>query len=242
MSATSSLILFLFAIGGAFIQRVSGFGFGIFIMTILPYIMPSYGECTTLSGLMGSVTSIIIVVKMWKHISWHKLWPILLTFLIISFFAVQMLSQAGDVLLKRILGAVLILVSLYFFFLSEKIKVKPTIPTQISMGTISGLMGGFFAMQGPPAVLYFIASTKTKEEYVAISQCYFLTGNIFMTIFRYYNGYLTPAVGIAWLYGLLGVIIGTALGAKVFQRISTPTLKKIIYFYMAICGLLALLS
>ena len=28
-------------------------------------------------------------------------------------------------------------------------------------------MGGFFGMQGPPAVLYFIQSELTKEQYMA---------------------------------------------------------------------------
>ena len=51
------------AMMAAFVQRVSGFGFGIFIMTVLPYLMPSYGEATALSGMLALVTSAIIVYK-----------------------------------------------------------------------------------------------------------------------------------------------------------------------------------
>ena len=32
--------LFLLSIGASFVQRTTGFGFGIFIMTMLPSIMP----------------------------------------------------------------------------------------------------------------------------------------------------------------------------------------------------------
>ena len=32
------------AAGASFIQRTIGFGFGIFIMTALPFLMPSYAE------------------------------------------------------------------------------------------------------------------------------------------------------------------------------------------------------
>ena len=51
----SSIVLsiFLLSIGASFIQRTTGFGFGIFIMTMLPFLMPSYGEATTLSGLLA---------------------------------------------------------------------------------------------------------------------------------------------------------------------------------------------
>ena len=44
--------LFLLSIGASFVQRTTGFGFGIFIMTMLPSIMPSFGEATTLSGIL----------------------------------------------------------------------------------------------------------------------------------------------------------------------------------------------
>lgn len=39
----------LLAAGASFIQRTIGFGFGIFIMTALPFLMPSYAEAVTLS-------------------------------------------------------------------------------------------------------------------------------------------------------------------------------------------------
>lgn len=232
--------IFFLAIGAAFVQRVSGFGFGIFIMTALPYLMPSYGEATTLSGALALVTSLIIVVRMWRHISWHKLLPILFTFLIISWFAVQMVAYAGDRVLRQVLGAVLILASLWFFFLSERIRIRPTMPMQLSMGTLSGMMGGLFGMQGPPAVLYFIASAQSKEEYMALAQCYFLVGNVMMTVYRASHGFLTPVVVTSWCYGLAAVLLGTWLGSLVFRRIPIQLLRKVIYAYMGFSGLMAL--
>ena len=235
------IIIFFLSLGAAFVQRVSGFGFGIFIMTVLPYLLPSYAEATTLSGSLALVTSIIIVARMWRFIEWRKLIPILLTFLVVSYVAIQYVSIAGDGLLKRILGVVLILVSLWFLFVSKHIKVKPTLPIQLSMGTISGMMGGFFGMQGPPAVLYFLSCTDKKEHYMALAQSYFLIGNVMMTIFRARNGHFTTAVAEGWIYGILAVLIGTWLGAKVFRMIPIETLRKIIYIYMAISGVIALI-
>lgn len=234
-------LLFILALGAAFVQRVSGFGFGIFIMTMLPYLMPSYGEATTLSGLLALVTSAIIVGKMHKYIIWRTLLPILITFLIVSWFAIQFVALAGDGLLKRILGVTLILASVWFFFFSEKVHIRPTIPMSVGMGSLSGIMGGLFGMQGPPAVLYFLASTQRKEEYMALAQCYFLIGNFTMTLYRAYNGFLSPIVWTYWLYGLLAVLIGTWIGSLVFKHIPIQVLRKIIYAYMALSGIIALL-
>lgn len=235
-------VLILAAFGAAFVQRVSGFGFGIFIMTMLPYLLPTYGEATTLSGVLATVTSAIIVWHMHKFIVWRKLLPILLTFLVVSWFAVQFVAMAGDGMLKHILGGVLILASVYFFFLSEKIHIRPTMPMQLSMGTLSGVMGGLFGMQGPPAVLYFLASSERKEEYMAQVQCYFLIGNLVMTVYRCQSGFLTTEVMMDWCFCLPAVLLGTWIGAKVFRMIPVKVLRKIIYAYMAISGAICLFS
>ena len=185
--------LFLLSIGASFVQRTTGFGFGIFIMTMLPSIMPSYGEATTLSGILAMTTSLIIV-------------------------------------------------SIYFTFFSKRIKVKTTLPVQITAGTLSGLMGGFFGMQGPPAVLYFVSSEPDKDRYLAMTQTYFLAGNLMMTLARAYNGFFTTTVSIGYIYGIAGVFIGNLIGSWVFKHLSGSLLKYIIYAYIGISGLTFLLE
>ena len=75
----------------------------------------------------------------------------------------------------------LILISIYFMLFRQCIKLPTTKSVQVGAGTLSGLMGGFFGMQGPPAVLYFSQSEPTKEHYMAMAQTYFLIGNMMMT-------------------------------------------------------------
>lgn len=112
---------------------------------------------------------------------------------------------------------------------------------QLSMGTLSGVMGGLFGMQGPPAVLYFLASSERKEEYMALVQCYFLIGNVVMTVYRAHSGFLTPVVWQSWCWCMPAVLVGTWIGAKVFRMIPVKVLRKIIYAYMGVSGLMALI-
>ena len=230
------------ALGAALVQRISGFGFGIFIMTALPLLMPSYGEALTLSGALALVTSAIIVWHMHRYIAWGKLLPILITFLIVSWIAGECLTLAGDKLLKHILGVMLILASIWFFCLSERIHINPTMPMQIGLGTLSGVMGGLFGMQGPPAVLYFLASASRKEEYMAMAQCYFLVGNLCMTGHRAWLGLFTHNVALAWVCCLPTVLLGTWIGSLVYQRLPIRIIRKIVYAYMGISGVIALLQ
>lgn len=234
------MLLIAMSMGAAFVQRVSGFGFGIFIMTVLPYLLPSYGEATTLSGLLAMVTSVIIVARTWRHICWRRLLPILVTFLVVSFFAVRFVAYADGGLLRRALGCVLIFASVWFMWLKDRVKLPTTLPVQVGMGTLSGVMGGLFGMQGPPAVLYFVATNSTKESYIAMAQTYFLVGNLAMTLFRAHCGLLTPVVMTSWCWAVPAVIVGTWIGSLAFRRISLPVLRMIIYIYMAVSGVVAL--
>ena len=97
-------------------------------------------------------------------------------------------------------------------------------------------------MQGPPAVLYFIQSEPSKEHYMAMTQTYFLIGNVMMTFVRAYNGFFTTTVLTDYCFGLGGVIIGTTLGAYVFKRISNRIFRYIVYAYIAISGVIILMT
>ena len=242
MQIEQTLLIALFALGASFVQRVSGFGFGIFIMTMLPLFTASYGEATTLSGLWAMTTSLWVVIRMRRYLSWRRLWLILLTFIVVSTVAVFALKRIDSLLLNRVLGVVLIGCSLYFAFVSKRIKLKPTRKAQVGAGALSGLMGGFFAMQGPPAVLYFIASEEDKEHYMAMIQAYFFLGNLSMTVVRAMNGFLTPSVGMDYLLGLVGVFIGGSIGAYLFKRIPSRQFRYVVYTYIGISGLIILLK
>ena len=177
----SSIVLsiFLLSIGASFIQRTTGFGFGIFIMTMLPFLVPSYGEATTLSGLLAITTSAAIVWRLRGYVTLQRLWPILLTFIIVSTIAIFTLTRIEDHILRRILGVALILISIYFILFSQRIKLPTTKKVQVGAGTLSGLMGGFFGMQGPPAVLFFTTT-------VAVDYLYGLGGVIIGTMLGAY--------------------------------------------------------
>lgn len=234
--------IILLTIGASFVQRTTGFGFGIFIMTSLPLLMPSYGEATALSGLLALTTSATIAFKMRGHICWRRLIPILTTFIIVSAAAICLLARIHDNTLRRVLGIVLILTGIWFAFFKDRIRIGTSIPWQTGAGFLSGIMGGFFGMQGPPAVLYFISSEPSKEEYMAMTQTYFLIGNAMMTIVRGANGFVTAHVGKCWIFGLAGVAAGTLLGSWAFRKIPGKVFPYIVYSYICISGVIILLT
>lgn len=238
----TALYIFLLATGASFVQRTTGFGFGIFIMTLLPFIMPSYAEATALSGLLALTTSSVIAFRLRKNVTWSRLAPILATFITISAVSICFLTRIHDDSLRKVLGIVLVFTGLYFAFFNKKIKIGTTLPWQMGAGTLSGIMGGFFGMQGPPAVLYFISSEPSKEHYMAMTQMYFCIGNAMMTLVRACNGFVTVDVGNGYLSGLGGLALGLLLGEWAFKRIPGRIFPYLVYTYICISGIIIFIT
>ena len=237
MDATTVTLLLVFSALSSFVQRISGFGFGIVIMIILPYLMDSYAEATTLAGILALTMSLIPALQYRKFVKPRKLIALLVLFIVISFFSVLLLRVIDGYSLKKVFGAVLMLVSLYLFFSSGKVRIRTTLPVQVSLGALSGLMGGMFAMQGPPAVVYLMACSDTKEEYIGATQWFYVIGSLSMTLFRIGNGFISASVGWSWLICIPGILIGLMLGAKVYGRMPVPILRKIVYAFLVVAGL-----
>ena len=240
MSYTIIISLILLCAGASFVQRVCGFGFGVFIMTMLPFLCPSYGEATTLSGILAAAQSFYVLCFMWRLVVWRRIWLMMISFVIVSYIAIQYVAIATDSILSILLGITLILLSLYFLFFSKHVRLKPTRTLQLSMGALSGAMGGLFGMHGPPAVVYFIEVEHDKNKYMAVCQAFFLITNIIMTFFRAQRGFLTSFVGVSALYAAVGVVLGSYFGKLVFDKIPVDLLRKIIYVYMIISGLITI--
>ena len=244
MSCTSLIYLILLAAGASFVQRTIGFGFGLFIMTVLPFLMPSYGEAVTLSGLLSLTSATVVMIKYLKYVTWKRMLPIAAAFVIFSTIAIFLLDRIEGQAMRVILGIMLVLISLYFSFFKDKLQkiIRPTKGWQFGAGTASGIMGGLFGMHGPPVVLYLISSEPDKDHYMGMIQTYAVITNIAMLIVRAFAGYVTPAVGGAYLYGLAGLAMGVIAGNWAYRRIPGKLFTYIVYAYIGVCGLVIFLT
>lgn len=234
--------VFLLAIVASFIQRVSGFGFGIFVMMFFPFFLPSYGESVMLSGLLAGSTALMIAVRNWKYIRWKLMGLVTFFNVLFSFVATEYMRGMSNDSLKQCLGVVLILIAFYFLFGEGRMgRVFKSRPAQVTIGSISGVMGGMFAMPGPPLVLYCISTLEDKREYVTTLQAFSVVFNVFYTVFRIKAGFYSDDLSLWWVAGVGGAIIGSSLGSHCFELISNRTLKHIVYLMMIISGIVAMI-
>lgn len=152
--------------------------------------------------------------------------------------AVWFSAKVTTGLFGLLLGIVLILLSLYFLFFDKRINIRPTMPNGIFSGALGGTLGGLFSTGGPPAVLYLTHATPDNATYFATIQFYFAVTNVYSTVHRAVNGFITREVLVLAAIGLIGCILGNLVGKLVFDPLDAKKLKLIIYLGMIVSGLL----
>ena len=91
----------LISFTGAFTQRVSGFGYGIIVMMVFPYLI-SYGAANTLSGIISLFSAAYVAFTMRKHIKFSQLPIPLVTYTLLNYLSTRFVATADTSLLKRL--------------------------------------------------------------------------------------------------------------------------------------------
>lgn len=231
-------LVILIAFCASFIQRVSGFGFGIFAMTFLPYVMSAYTEANVLSSMIAMLMSLAVAVRMRRLIHWKNLIFPLIGSMTLTYIVVTLMKGQGDALLKLLLGIALILLSIYFLLVSGKLHIRPTWYGGLLSGMLSGVLGGLFSMGGPPVVVYYNESEPDAKHYMATIQAYFTLSNIYSIGVKASKGFITSNVLMCFAFGIIGLVAGLIVGGKVFDRLNGAKIKRTVYAVMAVSGVI----
>ena len=237
MNLWLGLFLVLIGAGAGFVQRVSGFGLGIFAMLFLPHFMPSHTDAAAISSLFACVTATYNAVCYRKNVAYKTALPMIYAALISIPIAVHFSAVVSGNIFKILLGGVLVILSLYFMFFNKNIRFKPTISNGIMAGALGGTLGGLFSTGGPPAVLYLSNATNDNMTYFATIQFYFCFTNLYATTMRVANGMIRFDILVLAAIGMIGCMVGDLIGKKVFDKLDSNRLKHIIYIGMLISGI-----
>lgn len=235
------LLIGLITILAGMVQAVTGFGSGIVNMLFFAKLMP-LNIAPSVSEAISIPLSFAIFYTYRKYVKTDKVILPAILYSLGSSYAINMVKGMDLNNLKIFFGLFLMFIGVFNLFLAERIKIKGTFMSTAFCSLVSGVMGGMFGIGGPIMVIYYLAITETKEEYLGTINCLFTITSIYRVFFRIINGLFTAQLLPYIAIGLVGIMLGKNIGAKFVDKIDGKKLKRYIYIFLVFAGFISVVN
>lgn len=225
----------------SFLQSSIGFGAAVVMVNVLPFVFAPT-KAIIISQSACIFLNAYILIRTYKNIRWDVLIPLLLPSLVCAGLVTKLSLNIDRRLMLISLGVLFILLSIYFSFIANKIKLKPSKLSAFVIGTVSGTMNGMFGAGGPPAILYLAPSLDDKNEYLATSQLFFLGTNLISFVIRIIYGDIVSSDMPIFLTAIASSLIGALIGMHFTNRINGIVLKRFVYLFIGINGFIMIIN
>ncbi len=234
------IIIACITLVGAFVQGLTGFGFSIIAISIMPLILP-VTHCIIILLSCSTLITGFLALRNIRYVNVRLLIVPLIFSLIGSYIGLTLLFQAENGLMTKLLGAVLVLLAAYFFFFANRIKIPNNQYSAFAAGLVSGVLGGLFNVPGPPMVLYYSVALEDKRTYYATLQTLFFFTAIFKLGYYILRQGIPQTIVTVIPYAAASSVAGMLLGFMLFKKLCPETIKKLVYIMVACFGLVYLI-
>ena len=234
------MVAFAAFLGGT-IQAASGFGSAAVMMVFVPLVYDML-HAPALCSAISCILAYSLAFRFRKYVSIRRLAVPVVACLTASTIGIQVASNLDLNLLSIMLGVFLILLALYFFTLKSKLTFQDTFFCAAASGLLAGVGSGLFSVGGPMIAAYYLATSKSNEEYIGNMQAYFAITNSVNIITRMSKGLYTAKSIFPIAIGVVGVMAGKKVGIRILEKMDAAMLTKAVYAVIALSGALTVIS
>lgn len=238
---TAYIVMALAALAGGIIQPLTGFGSAVILMVAAQYFF----DITIAPSVAAAICIVQSGVMAWsrrRSIDLRQIFPPIALYTVCSLVVIAFLGQMDLHILTAVFGGFLVLLAVYFLFVAQRVRLRPSPAAGMLCSAFSGCCAGAFTIGGPMMALYFVAIARDKESYVANMQFLFVTTNAINLAMRAWRGlygveYL-PITAVGAAFVLVGMVIGNALS----RRMSGDIARQVVYIGVGVSGLVTLVQ
>lgn len=230
-----SCLIFLLA---GFIQGLTGFGGALVAIPLLCLIM-DIKVAVPLSILSGLVITTTMAYELRRFFSWRKILPLLIGSMPGVLAGTVLLKLAQPVVINRLLGLLLIGISVLNLILKPK-PVNPPVIWGYIAGFFAGSINAAVGAGGPPAIIYTTLTDWKKDEIKATLTGFFALNGYVTAAVHACNGMITRRTMGYFIATLFFVLLGTFAGSRISGRINRRTYLRIVYVLLMGLGILML--
>lgn len=235
------IYLFVIAVlfAASFTQGMTGFGFALVSIPLLTLVI-ELPEAVALGALGGLVVNIFLIIKLKSFVKFLDLKNLIIGSVVgIPLGSFVLYSVSPDIL-KKILGAVIIV---FVILTTAKIikQKKINLKWGYVFGFFSGLLGGALNTNGPPILIYFYLNGYDKFKQKASITGFFLIASVFIVSSHALTGITSISTlrnfGLAFPFILTGIF----LGSRAFGKISAIIYNRIILGFLFVVSIYLIL-
>lgn len=224
--AQLALVLFICAVSGC-AQGMTGFGFGIVAMSLLPLALEAQ-----MAGMLVVLLTAVVTAKTfhshWRELRVDRIRGLLAGAAIGAVVGSFFLVKTDPAVFRRALGCVLLALALYDLFFARRRKLRCPSWLGFPLGTLSGVLAGAFNMGGPPAVVYLYSQGWPRASVIASLQMTFFVALVIRLLMVALSGHATGDLLGLSLLSILPCLLGLWVGVKLSAKISHEQFQTMI--------------
>jgi len=236
---TMLLILIIGIFMGFFVQTIIGFGAALISLPILLYVMPLSDGVAYLS-IFNLISAPFYIYKEWKFIDRKLLKELALSSIFGVLLGILVLVYGHPILLKKALGAFILLFVINSLIKKKEIKLFPIMKP--IFGFLGGFFSGVFSTGGPLYVI--VVKDETKDVTVFRATMFGVLG--FVTLVRIPALAMGEVLTMSQVYNSLIVlpffILALYVGKKVYLKLNENLMRKFILASLFVSGLMLIIK
>jgi len=235
MTTVCFLILIFVA---ALVQGMTGFGFGLFAVGLLPFLIPVKAVVPFVA--FGTLLSVL-----------HSLWalrgrvcpgvalPSLIGALLGTPVGILLLTRLDPRSVRLILGVTLAVFAAYSLGAS---RAPPSLRLGVrwgyAFGFAGGALGGSVGVGGPPVVIYACFQDWSKDVVKSVLLLNFALTAVLRIVLYSVKGLVTVEVLRFVAYAIPVLFTGTFLGHGLYERVPQAQFRRLLYALLLLIGVL----
>lgn len=238
LTSPAFLVILAAVVTAGLVRGFSGFGSGMIIAPVAAaFESPQFA--VVLIIVIDSVPSLPVVIPAMRHAVWREVVPVSLGFLALVGAGLALLKAGEPVMLRWTMTATIFCaVALMLAGWRYRGPRNPAISGMV--GALCGVLGGAFAMGGPPAILYWIASPLAAALVRANTMVFLFFTDMVTGAGLYLSGLFTTDGIIKGVIAAPLYLAGLLIGTRYFSLASEQTYRRIAFAIIIMAAVLSL--
>lgn len=220
----------------AFVQGLTGFGFGMVAMALLPLVM-GFRQATLLVAVLGLAINVVTFLRCRAGYDWRLGWQLILGAGLGCPLGVYLVHTLDERLMIRCLGGLIIAFSLRELMPGAQLERGLPRWAALPLGGLSGLFGAAFNIGGPPAIAFVYSQAWQHSQMIAVLQVLFLEIGVLRVGLTATTGavdrHLLTHAGLL-LIPMVGAVM---LGHKLLESFTPGRLKRPVWICLLGMGI-----